>query len=63
MSLVETVSVQCPYCGEPVELVVDCSAGAQDYIEDCTVCCRPMQVAVEVRDDGLPDVTVRREDE
>lgn len=63
MSLLETVSVQCPYCGESVELVVDCSAGAQNYIEDCAVCCRPMQVAIELRDDGLPDVAVRREDE
>lgn len=36
--------VQCPYCGEPIELEVDSSAGEQGYIEDCSVCCRPIEV-------------------
>jgi hypothetical protein len=43
--------VSCPFCGEAITLLVDASAGAQTYIEDCQVCCRPMQVTVE-GDDG-----------
>jgi hypothetical protein len=43
---IETVS--CPYCGEPVDLVIDDSAGFQQYIEDCHVCCRPISVSVSV---------------
>ena len=55
--------VRCPYCGEPVELLVDASAGDHAYVEDCAVCCRPMAVVVRV--DGVDDieVTVRRDDD
>lgn len=38
----------CPYCGEPVNLLVDLSAEEQDYIEDCEVCCRPIQIRVRL---------------
>ncbi|HEX2168634.1 MAG TPA: CPXCG motif-containing cysteine-rich protein [Longimicrobiales bacterium] len=42
-----TAWVGCPYCGEEVELVVDPGGGAvQQYVEDCEVCCRPMQLTV-----------------
>jgi endogenous inhibitor of DNA gyrase (YacG/DUF329 family) len=40
--MLETQDYQCPYCGEPVEAVLDLSAGDQQYIEDCPVCCRPI---------------------
>ena len=43
--------IQCPYCGESIEILVDASAGAQRYIEDCQVCCRPISIAVSVEDD------------
>jgi hypothetical protein len=41
-------SVGCPYCGEVIEIVVDPSVDHQEYIEDCSVCCRPIQLAVSV---------------
>lgn len=44
----ESVALTCPYCGEPIELIVDASAGSAAYVEDCPVCCSPMQVRVEV---------------
>lgn len=49
----ELVSVHCPYCGEPIELVVDASAGSATYVEDCPVCCRPMQVDADVSGDDV----------
>jgi transcription elongation factor Elf1 len=49
--------VDCPFCGEPISLVVDISAGSQAYVEDCQVCCRPMQVRVEVDGDELLSVS------
>lgn len=61
--MLPSVEVHCPYCGEPIELFVDDSAGAQRYIEDCQVCCRPIVVAVSVDEDGDPDVQVFAEDE
>jgi hypothetical protein len=41
------VVAQCPYCGEPLELYVDEAGGIdQRYIEDCSVCCRPLEIRV-----------------
>jgi hypothetical protein len=43
-----SVERPCPYCGESVELLIDCSAPRQRYTEDCAVCCQPLVVAVVV---------------
>lgn len=61
----ETLSysqVQCPYCGETIELQLDCSCGEQAYIEDCSVCCRPIEVHLYAVDGDLT-AEVRRDDE
>jgi hypothetical protein len=43
----DPVSMTCPCCGEPVDLVIDDDGGSpQCYVEDCPVCCRPWQVRV-----------------
>ena len=52
--LTSFVTVPCPYCGESFETAVDWSAGAFRYIEDCQVCCQPIELAGEVDDDGAP---------
>lgn len=38
--------VVCPYCGEAFTAVIDPSVDDQEYVEDCYVCCRPIQFAV-----------------
>jgi hypothetical protein len=36
------------------------SAGSQSYIEDCAVCCRPIEIALRVGDDGeLAEISTR----
>ena len=62
MMSTETVRLFCPYCGEPVEIIVDTSIDLQDYIEDCSVCCRPMELTVAVVDGDI-SVSARRDDE
>jgi hypothetical protein len=47
----EFVAVQCPWCGERLETKVDLT-GDRQYIEDCQVCCRPIDFNVELADDG-----------
>lgn len=37
----------CPYCWQTISFVLDLSAGEQSYIEDCEVCCRPIQIGYE----------------
>jgi hypothetical protein len=40
--------VQCPYCGESFETQVDTSSGSARYVEDCQICCRPIEFILEV---------------
>src|SRR6185437_2338898 len=48
-------TVQCPYCGESFDTVVDLSCGSTSYIEDCQVCCQPIEFSLEVEDQGAQD--------
>lgn len=67
----DLVEGSCPYCGEPVGLIVDpgltsapsSASEEQRYIEDCEVCCRPMQVHLVVTEFGTPVLTLTAEDD
>lgn len=63
MNRTEAVEIQCPYCGERIEISVDCSLENQSYIEDCQVCCRPIEIAVAMDEAGKPSVEVSSEDD
>jgi len=43
----------CPYCGERISMVLDTSVKGQIYVEDCEVCCRPIEVRYTVEDDAV----------
>ena len=58
--LISEERCHCPFCAEPITIVVDFSAGSQAYVEDCQVCCEPMEVAVAVASDGNRSVRVAR---
>ena len=59
----DAVDIFCPYCGEPSEVLVDPVGGAdQSYVEDCVVCCRPMEIRVRIQD-GVATVEVGTEDD
>ena len=57
------VSTHCPYCGESISLLIDCSCMQQDYIEDCQVCCRPITVKVMQTLEDEPEVHLFQENE
>lgn len=59
----ESTAVYCPYCGQIISLQIDCSVEQQIYIEDCSVCCRPITVDVTVAESGMPQVQTRCEDD
>lgn len=48
--MLNTQTIQCPNCGEMIELVIDPSEQYQKYIEDCFVCCRPIHLIVNIDD-------------
>lgn len=35
--------VYCPYCAEPITVLLNPEDVGQAYIEDCQVCCRPIE--------------------
>lgn len=35
---------QCPYCWEQISMLLDSSISFQNYIEDCEICCNPIQI-------------------
>ncbi|MEA3554682.1 MAG: CPXCG motif-containing cysteine-rich protein [Campylobacterota bacterium] len=43
----------CPYCWEPISMVLDPYMEDDDYIEDCQVCCRPIVVNFKIVDDEV----------
>jgi len=51
-ALDDFLDVHCPFCGETYGLSVDLSAGERSFIEDCTVCCRPILLQLELLPDG-----------
>ena len=56
--------LQCPYCGEEVEVDIDQSGGSrQSFVEDCPVCCQPWQVTVTQDRNGDWFADLRTSDE
>ncbi|NNL16622.1 MAG: CPXCG motif-containing cysteine-rich protein [Flavobacteriaceae bacterium] len=49
---------QCPYCWQEISMLLDPSVGNQTYIEDCEVCCNPIQLMVMFQNEDLIDFEV-----
>jgi transcription elongation factor Elf1 len=49
----------CPYCGEQISMVLDLSVGKQTYVEDCEVCCNPIEISYSVEGEELADFSAR----
>ncbi|AOE49496.1 CPXCG motif-containing cysteine-rich protein [Kangiella sediminilitoris] len=45
--------INCPYCGEPQTVLIDPSIEQQQYIEDCQICCRPIEFDVVVNGEDV----------
>lgn len=59
--LLTTRVIACPHCGEANEIEVDRTAGAvQQFVEDCWVCCRPIDFRVTITAEGEIRLQVSR---
>jgi hypothetical protein len=59
----EFVVINCPYCGEAFETSADASAGMCSYVEDCQVCCQPIEMELRVDESGaFQELITRRGD-
>lgn len=63
MLLQEEQKISCPYCGELITIIVDGSIPEQSYIEDCQVCCRPINFHVHIDSSGYAQVIAQHENE
>ena len=52
------VPFDCPFCGAPVSVLVDPTVPAQRYVEDCEVCCRPLEIAYTADGEALTGFAV-----
>lgn len=55
--------VSCPYCGESIHVLIDHEEAGDQYIEDCQVCCKPIDFNVSIDSLGHLSVSVRDEND
>lgn len=48
MDRTEEVFYQCPHCWEEVSIIVDLHHDMEEYVEDCEVCCNPIEFSIRV---------------
>lgn len=54
----------CPYCSEVITTRVDQTGGRRQYfVTDCQVCCKPIQIEVDIDADGTVNLVAKREGE
>jgi hypothetical protein len=49
----------CPYCWQRISMVLDTSVKAQVFVEDCEVCCHPIEIHYRVEDDEVVEFEAR----
>lgn len=49
----------CPYCWDEISMVLDTSVRSQTYVEDCEVCCRPIEIHYAIDDDAIVEFEAR----
>jgi hypothetical protein len=49
----------CPYCWQTISMVLDVSVPEQTYVEDCEVCCQPIEVSYAVEEEAVVDFNAR----
>ncbi len=67
MYLTEEMASFCPYCGETISVVVDLScvddATGSQFIEDCEVCCRPIEFSASISAMGGVELMAQHEND
>ena len=50
----------CPYCSQEISMVLEEGYGSQSYIEDCEVCCNPIEIIYEISEGEVVQLEARR---
>jgi hypothetical protein len=59
----DEIIIDCPYCGESLDVLVDTSSGPQQFYEDCSVCCAPILFILSEDETGEMMIDIKRQDE
>ncbi len=52
---------QCPFCLETISMILDLSVeDPQSYIEDCEVCCNPIQISYRCENNEVSDFSASK---
>jgi hypothetical protein len=51
--------IECPFCGQSFEVLIDTSVASQRFTTDCEVCCRPFEILAECEPGEVLSVEVR----
>jgi len=49
----------CPYCWQTISMVLEMSVPEQTYVEDCEVCCQPIEVSYAIEEGELTGFEAR----
>lgn len=63
MQPIQELDTHCPYCGEPISLLIEYGQLGDSHIEDCQVCCRPITILAAADGPDAITIEVRAEDE
>ncbi len=64
MAIEEVQEFNCPYCAAVISVTIDTTAGRrQSFVTDCEVCCRPIEIEVDIDRDGYVNFIAKREGE
>ena len=54
----------CPYCGAVNSIRIDETGGSnQRFVTDCEICCRPIEIEIDIDADGYVNFISKREGE
>ena len=52
----------CPHCWEEISMLIDTSVSFQKYVEDCEVCCNPIEITATCENGELIGLNVSKID-
>ncbi len=58
VAMQDSASIQCPYCGQTFDLVLDTTVASQRFVTDCEICCRPFEVVAECEEGEILSLDV-----
>lgn len=53
--------LNCPYCGERITAEAESGAGSHAFIEDCSICCQPIEYRMVIDPGSESGETMRLE--